>query len=111
MTTTAHPIPTTATAYADLTWLRSETCREIMKRAGRTLYDNHNRRELWMDSQFFGGPPASAKSRAHLARLLRTTTAAPELVADLRVYFNSLHGGGDHITQADVSTAIRLLSA
>lgn len=110
MTTAAHQIPTTATGFADLAWLRSDTCREIMKRTGLMLLDAMNGRERYLADSFFGGPAASAKSRAYLAVLLRKSTDA-ELVADLRVYFNSLHGGGDLVTQADVSCAIRLLSA
>lgn len=100
--------PTTASGFASDGWLRSAESGELTKRVGRMLYDNMTASEERMSHRFFGGPAASDKSRKFLAVLLRKSTNA-ELAADLRAYFNTLHGGGDHITQADVSCAIRLL--
>lgn len=100
--------PTTLTGFASPEWQKSPECEQLMRRVGRMLFDNMNRSERWMADQFFGGPAASEKSRKFLAVLLRKA-AGRELADDLRVYFNTLHAGGDLVTQADVSCAIRLI--
>lgn len=104
----AMSLPRTATEYADESWLRSDTAASLLKRVGHLLYDNMSASERHQNSRFFGGPAASDKSRRFLASVLRTA-GDTELRNDVRAYFNTLHAGGDHVTQADVSCAIRLL--